>query len=152
MTRCSIPISSYCAHLSKAASNMCEVRTWSSTTPARDIVVRVKSRHSFVRELTGWGGHLFRRFCNMCSISSPHLLGQLQYSPTACGTLRKKFTKPSEQVAAPPSTACEWKRMSGPAVIPRSLQWVEQLIITCSRIFSNIFAFYFLSRSFSLTL
>ena len=29
----------------------------------------------------------------------------MQYSPTtACGTLRKQFTKPSEQVAAPPST------------------------------------------------
>ena len=28
---------------------------------------------------------------------------QLQYSPTAWGTLRQKFTKPSEQVAAPPS-------------------------------------------------
>ena len=27
----------------------------------------------------------------------------LQYSPTVWGTLRKQFTKPSEQVAAPPS-------------------------------------------------
>ena len=29
---------------------------------------------------------------------------QLQYSPTAWGTIRKHFTKPLEQVAAPPST------------------------------------------------
>ena len=30
---------------------------------------------------------------------------QLQYSPTAWGTLRKQFTKPSEQVAGPPGSA-----------------------------------------------
>ena len=29
---------------------------------------------------------------------------QLKCSPTACGTLRKQFTKPSEQVTAPPSS------------------------------------------------
>ena len=29
---------------------------------------------------------------------------QLHYSPTACGTLRKQFTKLLEQVVAPPST------------------------------------------------
>ena len=50
---------------------------------------------------------MFQRFSNMFSKSSPSLLRQewqLQYSPTTWGTLRKQFTKPLEQVAAPPST------------------------------------------------
>ena len=31
---------------------------------------------SMAQVTTGWGGHLFRRFCNMFSKSSPCLLGQ----------------------------------------------------------------------------
>ena len=65
---------------------------------------------------TGWGGHLFRRFRNMFSESSPCLLVQhgsyrtAQYTihntANSLGTLRKHFAKPSEQVAAPPGTYC----------------------------------------------
>ena len=32
--------------------------------------------HVYRKVSTGWGGHLFRRFCNMFSRSSPCLLGQ----------------------------------------------------------------------------
>ena len=56
---------------------------------------------------TGWGGHLFRRFCNMFSKSSPLLAWaawQLQLSPAACGTLRTHVTKPFLQPAAPDCT------------------------------------------------
>ena len=40
-----------------------------------------------------------------------------QYSPTACGTLRKHSTKPSEQVSAPDCTVAQY---SG-----RPAQWME---------------------------
>ena len=62
----------------------------------------------------------------MFSESSPLLAWaawQLQDSPTACGTLRYLFTKPLEQVAAPPGT-----------------YYIVQLsiIIECSTIFGSI--------------
>ena len=53
---------------------------------------------------TVWGGRLRKRFRNMFSGSSPFLARvawQLQFSPTACGTLRKRVTKPFPQPAAP---------------------------------------------------
>ena len=45
---------------------------------------------------------------------------QLQYSPTACGTLSKQLTKPSERVAAPPSSIQE-------------VYTVAELIILCQQ-------------------
>ena len=54
---------------------------------------------------TGWGGHLFRRFCKQISESSPKPLGftaAAMLPKQARGTLGKHITKPSEQVAAPP--------------------------------------------------
>ena len=48
------------------------------------------------KDSTGWGGHLFRGFCNMFSESSPCLLVQHGSCSTA-----QHFTKPSEQVDAP---------------------------------------------------
>ena len=53
---------------------------------------------------TVWGGRLCKRFCNMFSRSSSCFTWaawQLQFSPTACGTLRKHVTKPFPQPAAP---------------------------------------------------
>ena len=56
---------------------------------------------------TGWGGHLFRRFCSMFYESSPCLLGQHGSCSTAQhpGKLSEKSKlNLSEQVAAPPGT------------------------------------------------
>ena len=54
---------------------------------------------------TGWGGHLFRRFCNFFSKVSLACLGTTAAAvqPNSLGTFRKHFIKPLEQVAAPPS-------------------------------------------------
>ena len=58
---------------------------------------------------TGWGGHLFRRFCKLFSESSPGSWAVPQSAAAmqpkqARGTFRKHITKPSEQEAAQPST------------------------------------------------
>ena len=50
---------------------------------------------------TIWGGRLSKMFCNMFSGSSPWAAWQLQFSPAACGTLRKHVTKPFPRPAAP---------------------------------------------------
>ena len=57
---------------------------------------------------TGWAGHLFPRFCLLFSESSPGCwaLLQLPCCPSKQGELLENIlhiTKPSEQVAAPPS-------------------------------------------------
>ena len=49
---------------------------------------------------TGWGGHLFRRFCNLFSKSSPCLLGQ-HGSCRIAQQPGEQFTKPMELVTAP---------------------------------------------------
>ena len=58
------------------------------------------------RGCTGWVGHLFPRFCNMFSKSSSCLVGQhgsCSISQNPGELSKKQFTKPSEQVTAPPS-------------------------------------------------
>ena len=57
-----------------------------------------------VRELQSGAGTCPRGYRKMFSLSSPCLLGQLQYSPMVWGILIKYATKPLEQVAAPDCT------------------------------------------------
>ena len=62
----------------------------------------VYERHLRIR--TVWGGRLRKGLCNMFSESSPLLawaVCQLQFSPMACGILRKHFTKPFTQTCRP---------------------------------------------------
>ena len=68
------------------------------------------------RRCTVWSGRLWKRFCNMCSRSSSCFAWaalQLQFSPTACGTLRKRVTKPLPQPAAPDCTTQDCPQGSG---------------------------------------
>ena len=63
-----------------------------------------RTRHPFSFTCcTGWGGHLFRRFCKLFSESSTGCRAILQLPKQVRGTYRTHITKPSEQVAAPPS-------------------------------------------------
>ena len=52
------------------------------------------------RRDTVWGGRLRKRFCNIFLLLA-WAAWQLQFSPAACGTLRKHVTKPFPQPAAP---------------------------------------------------
>ena len=68
---------------------------------------------------TRWGDHLFQRFCSMFAESSPCLLGQHGSCSTAW-ELSENFTKPSEQVAAPPGTLAViyfWKKLHPSAAL-----------------------------------
>ena len=68
---------------------------------------RLKYTTSAFRAFRKWGGSLSKRFCLHFSESSPcsaWAAWQLQFIPTACGTLRKHLTKPSTQPAAPDCT------------------------------------------------
>ena len=62
---------------------------------------------TFRKNATVWGGRLSKRFClhfSESSSCSAWAAWQLQFSPTAYGTLRKHLTKPFTQPAAPHCT------------------------------------------------
>ena len=52
---------------------------------------------------TGWGGHLFRRFCLLFSECFSESTAAAMLPKQARRTYRKHITKPSKQVAVPPS-------------------------------------------------
>ena len=66
---------------------------------------------------TGWGGHLFRRFCKLFSESSTgrwaiHCSCHAAQASRGGGTFGKHITKPPEQVAAPPRRISPFKSSS----------------------------------------
>ena len=87
-------------------------RRWRRTRRRRRRRTRSRSRPSSCRLpcarkthnlSTVWGGRLRKSFCSMFSGSSTCLAWQLQFSPTACGTVRKNVTKPFPR---PTDTLC----------------------------------------------
>ena len=91
---------------------------------------------------TGWGGHLFRRFCDMFSKSSACVLGQ----HGSCSAAQQPgnsffFTKTSEQVAAPRGRGLSAlrlqslrrvRRTSDKESVLRMFMWEEGVVSTRS--------------------
>ena len=110
---------------------------------ARGGIMQPKT-YFFGQLCTGWGGHLSRRFCNMFSNSSPCLpwaAWQLQYSPPAWDTLRKKSLQNLQNKWPPhpvrPTQYAIAGRACGSGSWPSSLRsWLyttsQKLICCCS--------------------
>ena len=79
---------------------------------------------------TGWDGHLFRRFCKLFFWELHRPLG---YTAAAMlpkqgrGNYIKHVTKPSEQVAAPPSTQINLEKYQSQIQGKRDVKWGQTI-------------------------